>query len=180
MRRFLLIIVTVLSAAPLLAQQEDDIRGAKPKVVIPVPEEFNWLPWIIGGGGLVLAIVFWLWRRSLSPRRLQINAGDRALKAIAAVDRERNALEPGPLADRAAGVVRQFVAEKFGIAAPQRTTEEFLRSLASAPPLTAHAELLRGFLSACDAAKFAGAEFDAAERLALLQSAMQFIRSAAA
>jgi hypothetical protein len=38
--------------------------------------------------------------------------------------------------------------------------------------------LLRGFLKSCDMAKFAGAEFDAAERLTLLDTARRFIRAA--
>ena len=161
-------------------QQEEEIRGPKPKVEIPVPEKFDPTALIAAGAALAVAAGAFLWWRHHSPRRREVAAGDRAIKALHEVDRERNNLEPGPLADRAAGVVRRFVAERFGIAAPQRTTEEFLRMAEQAPPLAPHRELLHGFLQSCDAAKFAGAGFDAAERLALLQNATQFVRSAAA
>jgi hypothetical protein len=159
---------------------EEDIRGPRPKVEIPVPEVFDWTLWIIAAVIIIAVVAFFFWWRERLPRRLEIAAGDRALKVLHELDRERNTLEPGPLADHAAGIVRQFVAEKFGIAAPQRTTEEFLRSLESAPPLTAHRDLLHSFLHSCDAAKFAGTEFDAAERLTLLQNGIHFVRAAGA
>ena len=59
------------------------------------------------------------------------------------MDRERTRLEPGPLADRTAGVVRRFIAERFGIAAPARTTEEFLRALSTGAPQPLAASRLR-------------------------------------
>ena len=163
----------------LRGADEDDIRGPRAPVEIPVPEEFSLTPWLIVAAVLAaMALTFWWWktRRGKSGG---ISVQDRAIHELAAIDRERNNLAAGPLADHAAGVVRRFIAGRFGIAAPQRTTEEFLRPLTGdASPLASHTELLRGFLQSCDAAKFAGASFDASERHALLEAAFRFVRSA--
>ncbi len=159
--------------------EDDDIRGPRPAVEILVPEQFLLTPWLIGAGIFAAAaLFFWWWRRQRGGQR-GLAPLERALHELAAIDRERNNLDAGPLADQAAGVVRRFIAERFDIAAPQRTTEEFLRSLTGdASPLATHAELLRGFLKSCDMAKFAGVAFDAAERHALLESAFRFVRGA--
>jgi hypothetical protein len=160
---------------------EEDIRGPRAPVEIPVPEAFSLTPWLIAAGVLAaaaLVVRWWLRRRG---KLAEVSAGARALEELHALDAERNVMEAAPLADRAADAVRRFIAGRFGIAAPQRTTEEFLRSLTGGgqPELAAHRDLLHGFLSACDAAKFAGAQFDASERLRLLQAALRFVQAAA-
>lgn len=157
---------------------DDDIRGPRPAVEIPVPGVFPFTRWLIGAGVLAAAALLFRWWRRRRGRLRGTAPLDRAMQELATIDRERNNLEAGPLADKAAGVVRRFIAERFSIAAPQRTTEEFLRSLTGdASPLRTHAELLRGFLQSCDMAKFAGLSFDAAERHALLESAFRFVRA---
>jgi hypothetical protein len=106
---------------------------------------------------------------------------DQAREALRDIDRQRESLPAGDLAEQTANVVRRFIAGNFGIAAPQRTTEEFLQSLttSSHSPLQPHAALLQEFLTTCDQAKFAGAEFDPVERFALLDIANRFIQAAA-
>jgi len=160
---------------------EDDIRGPRDAVDIPVPDAFSPTPWIVGIAALAVAAALLIWRRKRRRRRRDPGPVDRALGALEELDRERNAVEAASLADRAADVVRRFIAEKFGIAAPQRTTEEFLHAISNDPASTpgAHSALLRGFLKSCDMAKFAGADFDAAERLELLANAFRFVREAA-
>ena len=159
--------------------EDDDIRGPRPAVDIPVPEAFSITPLLMVAGVFAAAALLFLWWRKQRGRRRETAPLERAMRDLSDVDRERNTLEAGLLADQAAGVVRRFIAERFGIAAPQRTTEEFLRSLTGdASPLTTHAELLRGFLKSCDMAKFAGASFDAAERHTLLESGFRFVRAA--
>ena len=157
---------------------EDDIRGPRPAVEIPVPKEFSFTPWLIGAGILLAAVLLlWWWKKGRSGAA-GVSAQNRAMHDLSAIDRERNNIDAGPLADQSTGVVRRFIAERFGIAAPQRTTEEFLRSLTGdISPLTNYRELLAGFLQSCDAAKFAGASFDAAERHALLEAAFRFVRA---
>ncbi len=168
------------TAGPAPTPPEEDIRPPRPPVEIPKVEDFPWSTlWISLAAAAVLAGLVW-WLLKLRRKQRTFAPQQRALAALDAVDRERTRLEPGPLADSAAGVVRQFIADRFGIAAPARTTEEFLRALTSgAPqPLAAHQPLLQRFLQTCDAAKFAGAEFDNAERLELISAAFNFVRAA--
>ncbi|HWB06878.1 MAG TPA: DUF4381 family protein [Verrucomicrobiales bacterium] len=165
---------------PASAPEEEDILGPREKVVIPVPKEIPWALWLsIGGGALAVALLIW-WVSRRKQKQRAVEPAERALTELSAIDSIRNNLDAGPLADRSANVVRRFVAERFGIAAPQRTTEEFLHEVAASAtsPLAPHSTLLRGFLKSCDMAKFAGAGFDAAERLTLLETARRFIRSA--
>ena len=57
-------------------------------------------------------------------------------------------------------VVRQYLENRFGLQAPEMTTEEFLHIAASVPVddstlLQDHREPLRDFLTECDLVKFA-------------------------
>lgn len=167
-------------AAPRGPAVEEDIRPARPPVEIPKPSESNFFWTWLGAGLAVAGVAVWLVLRRRSPKYQAIAAMDRAMQALQSVDRQRNTIEAGPLADEAAGAVRQFIAERFGIAAPQRTTEEFLHTLAAAGNATLgrHRELLADFLKSCDMAKFAGVDFDAAERRELLERAFTFVRAA--
>ncbi len=179
MKRKVAGILYLLCLAASAQEPDDDIRGPRPPVEISVPEEFSFMPWLIAAGVLVAALLLFRWWKNRRGHGRAASSLDRAMSDLAAVDRERNTLEAGQLADKAAGVVRRFIADRFGIAAPQRTTEEFLRSLTGdASPLTTHADLLQGFLKSCDMAKFAGVSFDAAERHALLESGFRFVRAA--
>ncbi len=160
---------------------EEDIRGPRDPVVIPVPEKSSLTPWLVAGGILTFsALAAWLWKRR-TRTLAESSALDRAREELRAVHAQRSSLEADRLADEAAGVVRRFIDRKFGIAAPRRTTEEFLRSVSTAPgsPLSPHTDLLEGFLRSCDMAKFAGARMDEAQRFALLETADKFVQAAA-
>lgn len=170
---------TPAGAAP--TAPEEDIRGSRPAIIIPVREKppIGYLIAAAATMAVVAGLVLTYRRRRI--RRLSPSPLEQAREALRDIDAERTTLEAGVLAERTASVVRHFIAGNFGIAAPQRTTEEFFRSLAdnSNSPLLAHAELLQGFLKSCDAAKFAGAEFDGVERFALLETAGRFVQAAA-
>ncbi|MBU0482923.1 MAG: hypothetical protein KKB30_00205 [Proteobacteria bacterium] len=54
------------------------------------------------------------------------------------------------------GILRRYIENRFGLRAPERTTEEFLTELAATPVLkAAHKLLLKKFLTHCDLVKFA-------------------------
>lgn len=162
---------------------EEDIRGPRAPVLIPAPDKLTTAQKILLATPLTAAAGFLIWffmfRRS-RPVPV-IPPLEQAREALRVIDRERATLPAGELAQQAANVVRQFIAGSFDIAAPQRTTEEFLKSLTTDPdsPLQPQLEILQDFLTTCDKAKFAGTDFDPVERFALLETAGRFIQSAA-
>ena len=72
--------------------------------------------------------------------------------------------------------VRLYLEERFGLRAPERTTEEFLTDLSRSAALTEpQKDSLKGFLSACDMVKFARYEPQRPELEALYNSALRLI-----
>ena len=72
--------------------------------------------------------------------------------------------------------MRTYVELRFGLRAPELTTEEFLREARQGGELTAeHRDLLTGFLESCDRVKFAGYRPEDDESLATLRAARAFI-----
>jgi len=162
---------------------EEDIRGPREALVIPVPDKLSVTQKVLITTPIAatagLLIWFLIFRRGNAV--FEMPPLEQAREALRVIDRERETLPAGDLAQQTANVVRQFVAGNFGIAAPQRTTEEFLKSLTTDrnSPLQSQLDMLQEFLTTCDKAKFAGTDFDPVERFALLETAGRFIQSAA-
>lgn len=180
-RAFLGLLVAALTC-DLSAQAPDageDIRGPKPLVEIPVPEKPPVLLWSsVGGGVLLLALAAYFWKRRARQQRLK-SPREIALASLAGLERSREAVAAEAFANQAAQTIRQYIAERFGLAAPRRTTEEFLRELANqeSSPLVGESDDLRAFLKSCDLAKFAGSHLNSAQRDELLEAARGFIYS---
>ena len=180
-RAFLGLLVAALTC-DLSAQDPaaaEDIRGPKALVEIPVPEKPPILLWsCIGGGVLLLALAAYFWKRRARQQRLK-SPREIALASLAGLQTSREAIAAEAFANRAAQTVRQYIAEHFGLAAPRRTTEEFLRDLAKqeSSPLVGEIDDLRAFLKSCDLAKFAGSHLTSAQRDELLEAARGFIHS---
>lgn len=119
---------------------------------------------ILGLAGLVLLIVglmalaWWLWRRR-KPKAEQARlvppderARERLKEALSWID------QPERFCTVVSEILRVYLEERFGLKAPERTTEEFLSELARSAALDArHKALLAEFLTQCDLAKFARA-----------------------
>lgn len=74
------------------------------------------------------------------------------------------------------GIVRRYLEDRFGLRAPELTTEEFLRvAQRSARVSNEHKVLLTDFLVDCDRVKFAGYEPGAEESDAVLEAARRFL-----
>jgi hypothetical protein len=180
-RVFLGLLVAVLTCG-LFAQAPapaEDIRGPKALVEIPVPEKPPILLWsCVGGGVLLLALAAYLWKRRALQQRLK-SPREIALTSLAELETSREVITAEVFANCTAQTVRQYIAARFGLAAPRRTTEEFLRDLASQQslPLLNESEPLRAFLKSCDLAKFAGSHLNSTQRDELLQAARSFIHS---
>ncbi len=167
----------LLSAAT--PQDSDDIRPPKARVEIPQPEKWPRALWVGAGAGAIAGAVAALFvtrslRRGNSKSPQQV-----ALSSLTELDAGGVALAPEAFANRAAQTLRQYIADRFGLAAPRRTTEEFLRDVEHSPLLLVESDHLRLFLKSCDLAKFAGANLDAHQRGELIKTARDFVTATA-
>ncbi len=175
------IMIAALSCS-LFAQGPDateDIRGPKAVVEIPVPPQSPIAWWAgIAGSVAVIALATYFWRKHsrkiTAPRPSAI-----ALKSLTELANTRDSLAADAFAERAAQLVRNYIEAQFGIAAPRRTTEEFLRDLTekNQSTLIHQSQSLQPFLKSCDLAKFAGANLDFRRREELIETAREFVRS---
>jgi hypothetical protein len=98
----------------------------------------------------------------------------RALKALAALTLEDD-LE---FVKQVSLVVRVYIQERFGLRAPHRSTEEFLREAQRSALLEdEHQQSLGVFLSQCDLVKFARHHADVEQMQELLDSARHFVEA---
>jgi Domain of unknown function (DUF4381) len=173
----ILLILGSLVANSYAQAPEEDIRGPRALVEIPVPEKAPIMLWcaIAVGVLVVVSMVYFLKKRR--SKRKQVSPVEKALAALVALEKNPEALAAEVFADHAAGTVRQFIMERLGIVAPRQTTEEFLRALAAdeASPLRNEGPQLQQFLSSCDLAKFAGSALTPQQRTGLIQSARAFV-----
>ncbi len=106
----------------------------------------------------LMALAWWLWRRR-KPKTEQTRlvppderARERLKEALSWID------QPERFCTVVSEILRVYLEERFGLRAPERTTEEFLSELARSAALDArHKSLLAEFLTQCDLAKFAQA-----------------------
>lgn len=171
----------IASCGDLTAQVPDDggdIRPAKDLVVIPEPEETPIGMWSgIGVAALLLVAAALLWKRHDQREKLK-SPLEIALFSLRELERSRETTTAEAFANRAAQTLRQYISDRFGLAAPRRTTEEFLRDVENSP-LIGQSDHLRLFLKSCDLAKFAGTNLDASQRGDLIDTARGFIRATA-
>jgi hypothetical protein len=164
-------------------QAPRDITGAR----TPARRRNPWqiAGWIAGAAALLglgcvahLMIRRWL-RRPTPPVAPEVWAL-RALQELSAGDW----IAAGRIREyyyRLSEVVRAYIERKFGLAAPEMTTEEFLNSLTrERTALPCEPGALRAFLTACDIVKYAGYMPDRASADDALGTARAFINSTAA
>jgi hypothetical protein len=125
----------------------------------------------------VLALIYWPRKPLPVPR---VSAYRKAMLALDDLER-RGWLRDGqfdPFYTALSGIVRHYVEDRFGLRAPERTTEEFLHELAIQPVLAGdRGRALGHFLEQCDLVKFARFRPAAAEGQAALEAARRFIES---
>jgi hypothetical protein len=162
---------TPASSQPTMHQ---DIRDIRPPYHIP--PGWLWLAWV--GGGLALAALgcgAWRWRHRLGLRvKLPYEI---ALEQLEATRRLMQPEQARAFSIAVSEIVRDYIETGFEVRAAHRTTEEFLRDLAtqSDSPLVAHQPVLADFLRHCDLAKFARWVLSVPQMEAMLQSAGTFI-----
>ena len=157
----------------------EDLRPPRPSLEALRGPWQRWWPWLAVGlallAGAALGVVYWLRHAA---ERARITAYDRALSRL---DRLRRAGLPDAshldawyveLSD----IVRRYIEARFGLRAPELTTEEFLlQARRSADLSKAHGELLSAFLERCDRVKFARYSPAADESQDALQLARRFL-----
>lgn len=161
----------------LIGEEEDpaafaDVRGA----IAPPEEAAERSPWPILLVALPLTLVVASVAALLLLRRGRgaPSAEARALERLAAI--ETAAPAPSAAVADAADVLRDYIADRFGLRAPQSTTRELL-DLAAAEPAIGEAERshLALFLAQADRVKFAAGTADEERVAAALAGARRFV-----
>jgi hypothetical protein len=151
----------VLRVASVLKEGETELADVKG--VVDVAEPPNW--WLIGAaavGVLALgALGYRAWRRrGIVPPAppVLVAAHDLALRRLDEL-MARRLVEAGkfePFYAEASGILRRYIEDRFGLRAPERTTEEFLEeSRTSAVLMEGDVRVLERFMSHVDLVKFA-------------------------
>jgi len=147
-------------------------------IVGPLPF-FTGPLWVIVAAFLAVALLggllwWFLLRKKIKP----LTPREAALVSLA---RLREQVAEGNDHDFGVGVsdvLRRFLGEAFGLAAPRQTTEEFLNSLQGSHRfLESEQSALSDFLHHADYLKYARGEATSEQRLALIESAESFVRS---
>jgi hypothetical protein len=119
------------------------------------PPPARW-PWIVLAAPLLLAPLLLLLRRKRPPPPPP-PAHAVAYDALARLDGlellETNDVEAYFV--YVSAILREYIERRFGVRAPERTTQEFLAEASIAPALASHRDLLADFLRQADAVKFA-------------------------
>lgn len=172
-----------LRVESLLSDTNAALAGIKPPVRWKRP-----LPWRILWGAVAAAVaaalvaggVIW-WRRRAATIVLPppIPPHERALQALQELLArqwiEQENVEPFYV--ELSGIARRYIEDRFGLRAPEQTTEEFIRSTASSPLLASeHRDLATSFLEQCDLVKFARHRPGAQDMQAAFASAERLVR----
>ncbi|MGD9613097.1 MAG: hypothetical protein AB7V22_09380 [Kiritimatiellia bacterium] len=167
-----------------LAHGEQDIRPAKGGLAQwPAPPS-RWL-WVALAILAVLAAAFFALRKFLTTPRTILHLAPPipphriALDALADLRAKGwiEALQIEPFYVALSGIVRRYLEARFGLRAPERTTEEFIRDALTSRKLSdAHRDLVAGFLEQSDLVKFARHAPGPADMRNALDSAERLVR----
>jgi len=153
-----------------------DIRDIKPPIAIP--NDLEWLWWTLRIlAALAVVYLLWRWWRQRSAQVAvvpvilpHVRARQKLAEALGLID------QPKPFCIAVSDITRVYLEQRFNFHAPERTTEEFLRELASTNLLAREQkDSLGRFLESCDLVKFAKYEPGEPELRALHQSAARLI-----
>ncbi len=161
----------VTNAYPFLALEvvsslkpgEQEIRPAKGGLAHWPAPPARWL-WVALGILAILAAAFLALRKVLTTPRTILHLAPPvpphrlALDALADLRAKGwiEALQIEPFYVALSGIVRRYLEGRFGLRAPERTTEEFIRDALTSKKLSdPHRDLVAGFLEQSDLVKFA-------------------------
>jgi hypothetical protein len=151
------------------ADDKPALKSISPPVELPPA---RW-PWLVAAGVAALAIIIlalslWIWKRRQpeTPAAPAVPPHLRAFERLDALLAEdligKGAIKLFHI--RLSDILRRYLEERFGLHAPERTTEEFLIEAGRSTVLNAEQrDLLHDFLRYCDLVKFARHEPDREE-----------------
>lgn len=171
--------LTVDVASVLADGDPAELRSARGALAPTVHRSLGW--WVGGGiaGALALAILLFVARRILR-RQQQLSAYDRAIERLAGLV-DRGMPEPDEIDAwhvELSSIVRRYLEERYGVRAPELTTEEFLKEVRRSKTLVKRQrQLLSSFLEHCDRVKFARYVPGEAETKRALELARDFLEN---
>jgi hypothetical protein len=143
-----------------------DIKDLKLNDIIPpLPYPRSYMVWLWGGAGagilILLAIGIYFYRKRfmrMDAIEIRLKAHEMAYNELKALV-DKNLIEKGEIKEfylRLSTIVRRYIENRFGLRAPEQTTEEFLKGLENVQDFPAeYKPLLNNFLRHCDLVKFA-------------------------
>ena len=158
----------------------DDLRLLSP------PEPFHLPYWPLFASLVAVVLIGWIIRARRAKNSAQ--ASENALlqaHANALVELERlfaliDSEQSRPYAIESSAIIRRYIEVRFDLAAPTRSTEEFLAEAQRSPKLAPEFQgLLADFLHCCDLLKFARTFADRNELVQLHDSAIRFVKETA-
>lgn len=164
----------------LEGDEDRELRAAKGALDPDLgPPWYASVPVVAGLSAMVLLGGLFLVWRSLSRRSApRVSPYELARRRLAELE-ARGVPEGEALGDwyvELSAVVRHYLEGRFGLRAPELTTQEFLREAQRSDQLAAeHKELLAEFLEHCDRVKFAGYQPDQGESQRALEGARRFV-----
>lgn len=178
-------VVTAKPDAPIPKDLPALLADGLDPVGAPFPTPVRWWPWLLAGAalaGFAAGLRWWRGRVRAVQHALEV-----AVPAHVRALRELQRLQGAPRTTRAeverfyvdvSAVLREYLEGRFGLRAPERTTEEFLRELEAGDALArGHRRELEHFLSQCDLVKFAAHEPPDSAHVATWQSAVAFVET---
>ena len=173
-----------LEVVSALKPGEQEIRPAKGGLAHwPAPPA--WWIWVALAILAVLVAAFLALRKVLTTPRTILHRAppvpphETALNALADLRAKGwiEALQIEPFYVALSGIVRRYLEGRFGLRAPERTTEEFIRDALTSKKLSdAHRDLVAGFLEQSDLVKFARHAPGQADMRNALDSAERLVR----
>lgn len=134
---------------------------------------------VVLGGAAVLAIVMLVSRRRGASEQEEVVPPDEAARRALEALRQQRLVESGRIKVfyfELSMILRRYIEGRFGLDAPDRTTEEFLREARGSVALgTGDVEVLERFLDHCDLVKFAKLPVDAAQAEVSLRTVSDFV-----
>ena len=158
-------VFTVASHAQQAPVAEEDIRDARGLIEIPAPAETSYaLWWSLLALVIFTALTWWILRFIRARRRATLPLGV-AMQRLREIESQQAEWSDERYAIEVADVLRTYVVAAYRIAAPQRTSQEFLQECVRQerwPQVSL--EKLRALLRSCDVAKFAAGSLSPLQR----------------